>query len=152
MRVLAVLIACAILIPTATWGLEPDDPALVGVWLFDEGSGDTIGDLINGNDATINLIDVEFEWQEGKFGGAVADLDGAGSIQVGNSPVLSRSPKKLRWPGGSELMKTPIREFEIKTAFCLRINLTPSQCPMAGRSACGRTMASSVPASMDRPN
>ena len=30
------------------------DPALVGVWLFDEGSGDVVGDISgNGNDGTI---------------------------------------------------------------------------------------------------
>lgn len=75
---LALICAC-----TTSWALEPDDPALVGLWLCDEGSGDTIGDSSgNENDATGT-----FEWAEGKFGDGL--LVSTGTITVPTSDSIN---------------------------------------------------------------
>ncbi|GIX08242.1 MAG: hypothetical protein KatS3mg115_2645 [Candidatus Poribacteria bacterium] len=54
--------------------LEPNDPDLVGLWLFDDGSGDVATDSSgNGNDATLNG---DFEWIDGAFGGGILSKGG----------------------------------------------------------------------------
>ncbi len=74
---LAVFCVC-----TASWALEPDDPELVGRWLCDDGSGDTLTDSSeNGNDAT-----GAFDWDEGKFDGGI--VIAAGSIDVPASDTV----------------------------------------------------------------
>ncbi len=79
------LIGCAsLLVPSATWALDQSDPAFVGVWLFDEGEGDTVGDEVNGNDGTING---DFDWETGIIGGAIK-ANGGGSIDVPNSASI----------------------------------------------------------------
>lgn len=87
MRFIFVMSICfVLLISTTTWALAPDDPALVGVWLFDEGSGSTVGDSSgNGNDGTING---DFTWDSGQFGTAIVS-PGAGSIEVPDSMSLA---------------------------------------------------------------
>jgi hypothetical protein len=65
----------------ASWSLDPDDPALVGLWLCDEGQGDTIVDSSdNGNDATGG-----FDWGEGKFGDGIAVSAGSIVVQTSDS-------------------------------------------------------------------
>lgn len=66
---------------TVSWALDADDPALVGLWLCDEGSGSTIGDSSgNGNDATGT-----FNWDEGKFDGGIVVSSGSIIVQTSDS-------------------------------------------------------------------
>ena len=66
--------------------LDPDDPALVGLWLCDEGKGDVVKDSSgNGNDGRFNG---PFDWTDGKFGKAVL-CKGSGSIDVDVSDSLN---------------------------------------------------------------
>ena len=85
MKVLMGLITSVILIcfSTFSWSAGIDDPALVGLWLCDDGEGDLITDSSpNCNDATGT-----FEWCEGKFGGGI--LITSGSITVPTSDSVN---------------------------------------------------------------
>ena len=87
-------VGCALLVPSATWALDQQDPALVGVWLFDEGAGDVVGDLVNGNNASIGGQigqGLDFEWTNGIIGGAIQANNGAmgSSIEAPDSESLS---------------------------------------------------------------
>jgi len=66
--------------------------SLIGLWLFDEGEGDTTQDSsTNGNDGEI----FECEWAEGKFGSAL-DFNGTSSyVEVPNSDSLCISNDKV---------------------------------------------------------
>jgi len=76
-----VCLLAMICICTASWALDSDDPALVGLWLCDEGSGDTIGDSsVNANDATGT-----FDWAEGKFGDGLLISTGAITVPTSDS-------------------------------------------------------------------
>ena len=80
-------ICLTLLISTTTWALAPDDPALIGVWLFNEGGGTTVGDTSgNGNDGTI-VADIGWD-NNGKFGAAVL-AKGGGSIDVPDSDSIN---------------------------------------------------------------
>ena len=79
------LIGGALLMPAATWALDQMDPAWVGVWLFDEGEGNTVADVKNGNNGTING---DFNWESGIIGNAIK-ANGGGSIDVPNSASIS---------------------------------------------------------------
>ncbi len=76
-----VCLLAMICICTASWALEPDDPALVGLWLCDEGSGDTIGDS-SGNE---NHATGTFDWGEGKFGDGLLISTGAITVPASDS-------------------------------------------------------------------
>ena len=65
--------------------LDPNDPSIVGVWLFDDGSGTTVADSSGDNDGTING---DFTWDTGKFGGAIVAA-GGGDITVPPSDSLN---------------------------------------------------------------
>jgi hypothetical protein len=81
---LAVFCLCS-----ASWALDPDDPALVGLWLCDEGSGDVLVDSSgNGNDAT-----GQFDWDEGKFGNCI--VISGGSIVVPTSDSINSISEAL---------------------------------------------------------
>jgi len=68
------------------------DSALVGLWLFDEGSGTVVKDSSgNVNDGTING---DFTWDTGKFGKAIVS-PGAGSIDVPKSASLDTVTKAM---------------------------------------------------------
>jgi hypothetical protein len=57
-----------------------DEGSILGMWLFDEGEGDTAKDSsANGNDGQINGA----QWVDGKFGKAL-EFDGAESVDMGN--------------------------------------------------------------------
>lgn len=84
MRV-SVSVVLTLLLVSGAWALRPDDPALVGVWLFDEGSGDVVKDS-SGNE-NHGRFNGPFEWTEGKFGKAVL-CKTTGSIDVPPSPSL----------------------------------------------------------------
>ncbi len=83
---LAILIAVVIM-TSNVWALDvANDPALVGLWLFDDGSGTVVADSSgNGNDGVING---DFVWDSGKFGNALIASDG-GSIDVPASDSLN---------------------------------------------------------------
>jgi len=79
------ILAAAVMAANA-WAIDlKSDPALVGLWLFDDGSGDVVSDSSgNGNDGTING---DFQWDIGKFGGCIV-ASGGGSINVPVSASL----------------------------------------------------------------
>ena len=81
------VISILLLISTSAWALAPDDSALIGVWLFNEGSGTSVGDMSgNGNDGTIKG---DIGWDNnGKFGAAML-AKGGGSIDVGDSDSIN---------------------------------------------------------------
>lgn len=91
MRYLLLLVSCLIVfcVCSFSWSLDIKDPALVGLWLCDEGKGDTILDSSkNKNDATGT-----FEWAEGKFKGGIAIT--AGSIDVQTSDSVNSVKKAV---------------------------------------------------------
>ncbi len=70
-------------------GIDLDtDPALVGWWQFDEGTGDIAADSSgNGNDGTLNG---PVEWTtEGKIGGAMKFTGPYNFVLIQNSPELN---------------------------------------------------------------
>ncbi len=75
--------------------LTPEDPALVGVWLFEEGTGRTSADLKNGNNANLTS---SIKWDTGKFGNAVR-AEGTGTISVRNSATISSISEQLTVAG-----------------------------------------------------
>jgi len=80
--------AILIFIVTMTWNAQAimDDPALVGLWLFDEGSGGVATDSSgNGNDGAVSD---DLTWGNGKFGGAIIAA-GGGVIDVPVSDSLN---------------------------------------------------------------
>ena len=83
MKLLYIGVALLLCLGATSWALEEDDPAIVGVWLF-EGNADDATD--NGNDGKINGA---FKFEDGKFGQAIV-AKGGGSIDVDDSDsVLS---------------------------------------------------------------
>lgn len=80
---IAISFALLLCVCAISWSLDPNDPALVGLWLCDDGAGDTMTDSSpNGNDATGT-----FDWDEGKFGDGI--LISGGSITVENSDSIN---------------------------------------------------------------
>ena len=78
-RLFASLLAiCAL--SASVLALEPDDPALIGVWLFDDGTGDEVTDL-SPNTANGIFDEAAFDWEEGKFGSSLVAF-GGGMIDV----------------------------------------------------------------------
>ena len=79
-----VIIACFLAvfcISTASWSLDANDPALVGLWLCDDGAGDTMTDSSgNGNDAT-----GQFDWGEGKFDDGIVIAGGGITVATSDS-------------------------------------------------------------------
>jgi len=83
--VFVILLLCICAVP---WGLEENDEAIVGVWLFDGNADDSSG---NKNDGEIKG---NFKFEEGKFGEAVV-ASGAGSIDVQESNSLKSIQEEL---------------------------------------------------------
>jgi len=130
---LAILCVC-----TASWSLDPDDPALVGLWLCDEGSGDAMIDSSgNGNDATGN-----FDWGEGKFGDGIAVS--AGSVVVQTSDSVNSIKEALTVAGWFRVDSTSDTGIRRQNAFLLEDQST-------GPSEYG-PQAASVPVPMARLN
>jgi hypothetical protein len=89
MKKVVLFFAILVSVFVMTWNAQAidlkNDPALVGLWLFDEGSGNVVTDSSgNGNDGAING---DFTWDNGKFGGAIL-ASGGGSIDVPVSASL----------------------------------------------------------------
>ena len=72
----------------SSWSLEEDDPAIVGVWLFEGDVKDASG---NGNDGKIVG---NFKFENGKFGKAVV-AGGGGSIDVQDSKSIQSVSDEL---------------------------------------------------------
>ncbi len=83
---LTLLLVCIISIFAMDEGLAKINPKnIVGIWLLDEGKGETVGDSTeNGHDGTIIGPP---EWGEGKFGNA---LD-VGASSYARSTVYCRA-------------------------------------------------------------
>ena len=88
MKLLYISIALLLCLCTVSWALEEDDPAIVGVWLFE---GDVKDATANGNDGKIVG---NFKFEDGKFGKAVV-AGGGGSIDVGDSKSLQSISDEL---------------------------------------------------------
>lgn len=88
MKSLRIGIALLLCLCAVSWALEENDPAIVGVWLF-EGDADDATD--NGNDGKING---NFKFEAGKFGKAVV-AGGGGSIDVQDSDSILSIKKEL---------------------------------------------------------
>jgi hypothetical protein len=81
------------IISTSVWAIDvKKDAALVGLWLFDDGSGTVVKDSSgNGNDGKITGT---FKWETGKFGGALIAA-GTGQIDVPKSASLDKVTKAM---------------------------------------------------------
>jgi hypothetical protein len=73
----------------ASWSVEPDDPALVGLWLLDEGEGDSLVDSSGNENDAIG----DFDWGDGKFGGGI--VIAAGTISVPTSDSINSITEAL---------------------------------------------------------
>jgi hypothetical protein len=84
--ILLFAILAAVVMAANVWAIDlKSDPALVGLWLFDDGSGDVASDSSgNGNDGTISG---DLTWDSGKFGGCIVAA-GGGSVSVPVSASL----------------------------------------------------------------
>jgi hypothetical protein len=85
--------ACLILLLSITsWALKPDDPALVGLWLCDEGNGEVLKDSSkNKNDGKCNG---NFTWEKGKFDSCIVS-HGGGSIDIETSKSINSIKEAL---------------------------------------------------------
>ena len=83
-----IAISLTLFVLTSSWALEPNDPAIVGVWLMNDDVKDGSG---NGNDGKING---NFKFDGGKFGEAVIAA-GGGSIDVQNSKTVLQVKEEL---------------------------------------------------------
>lgn len=87
-----VFVSCFLIflsLSVVSWALNPKDPALVAIWLCDEGKGDTILDTSgNKNDATGT-----FKWTAGKFGSGLEIT--SGSIDVKTSDSINSIKKAI---------------------------------------------------------
>ncbi len=81
LKLLSVSISLVLCICAVSWALDQDDPAIVGVWLFDGNADDSSGNSNNGE------IKGDFSFEAGKFGNAVV-ASGGGSIDVPNSDSI----------------------------------------------------------------
>ncbi len=88
MKLLSMSITLLLCICAISLGLEEDDPAIVGVWLFE---GDVKDATDNSNDGKING---NFKFEDGKFGKAVV-AGGGGSIDVPDSKSIGSVKKEL---------------------------------------------------------
>lgn len=83
----------AIFIVANSWAFDvKGDPALVGLWLFDDGNGTTVKDSsANNNNGTITG---NYKWESGKFGTCIV-APGTGSINVPKSASLDTVKKAM---------------------------------------------------------
>ena len=88
MKSLTISIALLFCLCAVAAALEPDDPAIVGVWLFE---GDVKDATDNDNDGKIVG---NFKFEAGKFGKAVV-AGGGGSIDVQDSKSLQKVQEEL---------------------------------------------------------
>lgn len=82
----ACLLTVALYVCTASWSLDPRDKAIVGLWLCDDGKGDTVTDS-SGNE-NHGIINGAFKWEKGKFDGCIVS-PGSGSIDVKTSASIN---------------------------------------------------------------
>lgn len=89
---LLMVFACS----TTLWSLDPKDPALVGLWLCDDGKGDVLTDSSgNKNDGAIGA---GFKWDKGKIDGCIV-ASGGGNIDVKTSDSVSSIKKAITVAG-----------------------------------------------------
>ena len=87
------ILLATLIIAASARGIDvKNDPAIIGLWLLDEGSGTVIGDSSgNGNDGKTSG---DFTWGDGKFGQAII-APGTGQIDVAVSPSLNKVTKAM---------------------------------------------------------
>lgn len=81
MRVLLASLCFMVVFCVNSWSIQKGDPALVGVWLCDEGSGKEILDS-SGND---NNATGTFKWGEGKIDGGIEVSSGSVDVPTSDS-------------------------------------------------------------------
>ncbi len=81
MKLLYVCVIILLCFCAVSWGLEQNDKAIVGVWLFEGDADDSSGNDNNGD------IIGNFKFEDGKFGQAVV-ASGAGGIEVKDSDSI----------------------------------------------------------------
>lgn len=81
MKLLILSLILFVCLCSLSWSLEPNDPAIVGVWLFEGDVKDSSGNKNDGN------IVGNFKFEDGKFGQAIV-AGGGGSIDVPDSDSL----------------------------------------------------------------
>jgi len=86
-----VVLFAAVMLATQSYA-KIDPKTIVGMWLFDEGSGKIAKDSSgNGNDGTLEGPD----WVDGKFGKAL-DFNGASDyVDAGNDPITDTNGTKI---------------------------------------------------------
>ena len=102
-------------------GVDLDtDPALVGWWTFDEGTGDIAADSSgNGNDGTLNG---PVEWTtEGKLGGALKFTGPYNYVLVQDSPSLNPTQEitlaawiNPNWTGNNRIIQKTTKKLHFR--------------------------------------
>jgi len=88
---IGVVVLCVAGMLTTQSYAKIDPKTIVGLWLFDEGSGKIAKDSSgNGNDGTLEGP----KWVDGKFGKAL-EFDGASYVDTGDDPITDPGGKKI---------------------------------------------------------
>jgi hypothetical protein len=104
-------LACFVFVLSLAGAGQAQDPALVGWWTFDEGTGAIAADSSgNGNDGTLNG---PVEWtDEGKIGGAMKFTGPYNYVQIQDSPSLDMTQEitiaawiNPSWTGNNRIMQ-----------------------------------------------
>ena len=125
---ICILFFALLLVVTATRGWAIDEDSIVGVWLFDEGTGRITHDLSgNNNDA---VFEGEPEWVNGKFGKAL-NFDGSEDyLAAPDSDSLDVSEDQLSiiawvngegWPAANHIVRK-IADEEAGAIYMLRVH------------------------------
>lgn len=94
---IAAILATAIVMVANLWAIDvKNDAALVGLWLFDDGSGTAVKDSSGKNNN--GTITGTYTWATGKFGGCIV-APGTGSINVAKSASLDTVTKAMTLAG-----------------------------------------------------
>lgn len=87
---ISLIIVCSVFAGMGNAKIDPD--TVVGIWLFDENSGDVAIDSSgNGNDGTLEGP----KWVDGKFGKALEFNGASDYVDTGNDPITDLSETKI---------------------------------------------------------
>jgi len=124
--------------------VDPSDPALVGWWKFDEGSGTTAVDSVGGNNATLSN---GAAYIAGHVGSNALNLDGMNDYAVTTGNLnISNAFTVAAWidPNGSQAAYFRILETDYASGFSLNGDSTGAQVQFTiknGSTATGGTYA-----------
>lgn len=90
-KIILFLVLIALIFGISSYSKAALDPDAIGLWLFDEGEGDTAKDASgNQNDGEI----INGKWDDGKFGGAL-EFGGDGYVQIPSSESLESPENEI---------------------------------------------------------